>query len=201
MDIKQVVADITSEAGVNLLIGDVHSAKSNTLYAIAECAKSMGEISMYVYGLRCDVRDSVAIHSVAELEECENSLILADELGDLFDMRNQRERNEMERTLRLVKHNNNALVFCGVPENFKKFLSAKADRIGFKQTSIADCVNGSHVKKVLTAYKGIERGQSKLKLAKDTLLWYDGKHYHHVKVPYMREYDTKANNEPILKKK
>jgi hypothetical protein len=114
-------------------------------------------------------------------------------------MEDRKVKKAVEKFLRLINHNNNVLILSGPPENYKKFLAAKLDAIIYKKTTIADCINGSNVKNKLLAYKGNEMGSVVLNIPINEALVYDGKHYKTITVDYLEQYDTKRNNEKILK--
>jgi len=181
------------------VIADVNEGKSMFLYHTLHTLSQEHNFSLYTYGLRLNSFGATQVYSVAEIENIRNSIIVVDELSSLFDMDNRKVKKQIENTLRLINHNNNILVLCGVPENFKKFISGKIDVLLYKKTTIADLINGCRVKNVLMNYKGYERGAEVLNLPKDKILLFDGLHYHMLDVPYYPQYDTKADNESILK--
>jgi hypothetical protein len=116
----------------------------------------------------------------------------------LFDLDNRSAKRQIENTLRLIAHNNNVLVLCGLPENFKKFLCGKVTKWIFKKVTIEDFIRGSGAKKIVVDYKGEERGTEILNLMKDEALFYVT-HYAKIKIPYLKQFDTKANNVKLLK--
>lgn len=183
------------------VIGDVNQAKSMLLYHTLEELNKEHKFNLYTYGLRINAFDATQVYSVAEIETIQNSIIIVDELSSLFDLDNRKQKKMIENTLRLINHNNNILVLCGVPENFKKFISGKLDVLIYKKTTIADCINGCGVKNTLMAYKGNERGSEVLNLPKEEALLYDGTHYHKIHVPYYQKYDSKAENVNILQQR
>lgn len=183
------------------IAGDVNQGKSMLLYHILDRAMQKYTFNLYYYGLHINIPDAVQVFSIAELENVKNSIIIIDELSSLFDLDNRKNKKIIENSFRLINHNNNIVLLCGTPENFKKFLSAKVDEIIFKQVTIADCVNGSRLKDVLIRYRGKERGSEVLSLPKNKALRWDGKHYHIIDVPYYEKYDTKAQNPDILVRK
>lgn len=179
------------------VVGDTNEGKSNLLYYILHHLKGYN-YKAYQYGLRLNVEGVKSVYSVAELENVKNSLVIVDEMPSLFDLDNRKEKSKVERMLRLIYHNNNILILCGLPENFKKFISGKLHVEVYKKITIADLINGSSVKHHITQYKGNELGSSVLALDKNEALMYDGTHYEKVEIPYMREYDTKKSNKDIF---
>jgi len=183
------------------VVADINSGKSMLLYHIVETLRKQAEFSLYTYGFRIPLNFAKEIYSVEELEQIENSLIIIDETFSLFDLGNRKNKKAVENTLRLINHNNNILVLCMVPENVKKFLASKIDILFFKKCTIPDFINGSMVKRIVDSYSGYERGTTILGVKIDEALIFDGKHYHKINVPYYEKYDSKADNENILKPK
>jgi len=195
---KQIIS-LFNKPKVVAVCGDVNQGKSMLLYHLLETLLKAGKFKLYTYGLRLKINDAKQIYSIPELESIKNSLIIVDELSSLFDLDNRKNKKLVENSLRLINHNNNILVVCGTPENFKKFISAKADVFIFKNVTFADVVNGSRTKNVLMNYKGNESGSSMLNLPVNEALIYDGTHYSKIKIPYYKKYDSKADNEDIVK--
>ena len=182
------------------IIANVNEGKSMLLYHILETLSKEHCFKLYTYGLRIKVFDSQQVYSVQEMEDIKDSIIIVDELSSLFDLDNRKVRRQIENSLRLINHNNNILILCGVPENFKKFISGKLDIIIYKKTTFADLINGCRVKNVLMSYNGYQRGSELLNMPINEALLFDGKHYEVLKVPYYKKYDTKVDNVSILQK-
>ncbi len=180
------------------VVGDVNAGKSMLLYHLLELLARDNKFRLYSYGLRLKFQNAQQIFSVTEMEQIVNSLIIIDELSSLFDLDNRKVKKQIENSLRLINHNNNILVICGTPENFKKFLSAKVSIVFFKTTTIADFINGSRIKNILVGYKGNERGAEMLNLKVEESILFDGEHFEVIKIPYYDKYDTKAKNVPIF---
>jgi len=180
------------------IIGDVNSGKSNFLYYVIAKLKLKSKFKLYTYGLKSRLANATEIYSISELERIRDSIIILDEVMTLFDLDNRKIKKQIENTLRLINHNNNILVLCGVPENFKKFLSGKVDYIMYKRVTFEDFINGSRVKNVVMNFRGIERGTTLLDLKTNEVLIFDGLHYTKQNVPYIRQYDSKKNNVNIL---
>lgn len=195
---RMKIKDLFEKPQIIGLVANAHEGKSNLLYHILDHLSKSFSYTVYTYGLKCEIKDVKQIHSVQELEQIRDSIIIIDEMFSLFDLDNRKVKAMIENTIRLVFHNNNVLLLCGLAENFKKFLSAKLNVVIFKKTGLADLINGSTVKNIVMAYKGVERGTAVLDLAIDEALIFDGKHYKKIPVPYMKQYDTKANNKAIL---
>mgnify|MGYP002641400401 CR=1 FL=1 len=183
------------------VVADVNQGKSMLLYHMLEELGKTTQFKLYTYGLRLKYSNSKQIFSVAEMEDIRDSLIIVDELSSLFDLDNRKIKKQIENSLRLINHNNNILVICGTPENFKKFISAKVDVVFYKKSTLSDFINGSRLKNILTNYKGNERGAEMLNLKIDETICFDGTHYYMENVPYYKKYDSKVNNQDIFKPK
>ena len=196
MNIKQIL----NKPCVIGVCADVNQGKSMLLYYLLDQAKQSHTYNLFYYGLRLDIPgvQATRIYSVAELEQIRDSVIIVDELSSLFDLDNRKSKRAIENTLRLINHNNNILVLCGTPENFKKFISAKLNKVFYKKCSFADFINGSVIKNIAQSYKGYECGAEVLNIPISKVLFFDGKHYGVLDAPYLAKYDTKAENKAIL---
>ena len=190
-----------SKPKIIAIIGDVNTGKSMLIYWLLKELKKIGKFKLYTYGLRVNMSNSKEIYSVGELESIKNSIVILDEVMSLWDLDNRASKRQIEKTLRLIFHNNNILLICGVPENFKKFISGKLNAVFYKKVTFQDFVNGSKAKYMITDYKGEEMGSSILNIEPNEVILFDSKHYSKLIIPYLRNYDTKKNNPEIVRKK
>ena len=191
--------DLLDKPKIIGVVGDVNTGKSNYIYNVLKEIKDKYKFNLYTYGLRCNLGEQ-KIYSIQEMEDIRDSLIVCDEYFTLFDLDDRKARRSIENTLRLINHNNNILILIGLPENFKKFISNKLDAVIYKNCKIGDFTNGSRAKSICLNYKGHELGSAVLSLEKNEALVYDGKHYNKIIVPYIKDCDTKLNNEKIVQK-
>lgn len=179
------------------VVADANTGKSNMLYWAIKTMQERYNFKLYSYGLRVNLGEQ-KIYSVEELEIVRDSIIIIDEFASLFDVDDRKEKKQIERTLRLIFHNNNVVLFSGLPENFKKFIASKLNAVIYKKCALKDFINGSRVKAVAMNYEGQEQGAAVLNIPVQTAIVYDGIHYTHVNIPHMTEFDTKASNANIL---
>jgi hypothetical protein len=179
------------------VIANANEGKSNMLYWIIKSLRERYQFKMYSYGLRVNCGEQ-KIFSVEELEVIHNSVIIIDEFANMFDIDDRKEKKQIERTLRLIFHNNNVVLLCGLPENMKKFIASKFNAMIFKRCALKDAINGSRVKQIMFNYEGSEQGAAVLNIPVDTALVYDGTHYSHAYIPYLIDFDTKRENASIL---
>lgn len=183
------------------VVGNVNSAKSNLLYYFLEELKKDGEFNLFTFALKTKIKGAVEIFSLEELELIKDSVIILDELMNMWDLDNRKSRRQIENTLRLIHHNNNILVICALPENLKKFICGKINVWFFKECTLTDFIQGSKASKICTNYKGVELGSSVLTMKKGEALLFDGKHYYVLDIPYLKKYDSKKKNIKIVKPK
>lgn len=179
------------------VVGDKNSGKSDLLYHLIITLQRENRFKLFSYGLRMDMKEQ-KIFSVEELEKISGSVIILDEFKDLLDTDNRKKFRDVERTMRLIHHKNNIIVLCGLPENYHKYLSAQLELFIFKKSTLGDFINNCTLKNVAIAYNGIERGSRVLDIPIGKALIFDGVHYSEMEVPYLKAFDTKASNTPIL---
>lgn len=182
------------------LTGDANSGKSNLIYWMIKALKEEYKFNLYSYGLRAWIVGEQKIFSVEQLEAIHDAIIIIDEFASLFDIDDRKQRRQIEKTLRLIFHNNNVVLLGGLPENYKKFIASKLDAVIYKRCALSDFINGSRIKKVAFNYSGYEMGAAVLDIEVNKALVYDGQNYHKVTVPYVQEGDSKRNNADILQK-
>lgn len=182
------------------VVGDVNEAKSNLLYYLLDGLQSYGKFNLYTYGLRSNIKNSTEIFSVSELEQIKDSIIILDELMSLWDLDNRKSKKQIEKTLRLIHHNNNILIICALPENLKKFICGKVNQWFYKKCTLSDFINGSKANEICREYKGVELGSCVLTMEKGEALYFDGTHYKKIDVPYMKKFDSKKKNIKIVQK-
>lgn len=200
-DNHEKLLDLFSSPKLIGVVGDADSGKSNLLYFVIKALRECYQFNLYTFGLRVSLTGEQKIYSVEQLETIRDSIIILDEFASLFDIDDRKEKKQIEKTLRLIFHNNNVVLLCGLPENYKKFIASKLDSIIFKRCALGDFINGSRVKKVAFNYSDVEMGAAVFDIATEKAIVYDGKDYHKVNVPYVPEGDSKANNLNILKER
>ena len=183
------------------LISDANQGKSNLLYWTIKSLSDRYNFRLYSYGLRARVANEMKIYSVEELEVLHDSVIIIDEFASLFDVDDRKEKKQIEKTLRLIFHKNNVVLLSGLPENFKKFIASKLDAMIFKRCALKDAINGSRVKQVMYGFEGEEMGAAMLNIDIGDAVMYrpdEPPYFHHVTIPLVPEFDTKAGNVSIL---
>lgn len=180
------------------IIAETNQGKSNMIYALIEGLQRGYKYNLATYGLHCDLGEH-KIHSLEQIEGLRDTIIIIDEFQTLFDLEDRKNRKAIENSLRLINHHNNVIIICGLPDNFKKFLSNKVNVFIFKTCRIGNFINGSRAKAVCLAYRGNELGATALSLPVNQALMYTND-YTNIVIPYLEKYDTKRNNKPIATK-
>ena len=185
---------------VACIVGDINTGKSNLIYDLVTELREYSRFKLITYGLRNHLPYAKEIYSIEELENVKNSIIIIDELFSLWDLDNRKVKRQIENSLRLIHHNNNILILCAVPENLKKFLSAKITLYFFKKCTISDLINGSSVKNIVCSYRGAEMGNTILNLPiNESLIWETDKGFMKLKgIKYYRDFDTKKDNAKLF---
>lgn len=192
------ITNYFKKPGIISIIGDIHTGKSNLIHAILKEISKNNNFQLYTYGFRTPPdTNQTQIYSIQELEQIKNSIIIIDEVMSLLDLDNRTHKKNIENTIRLIHHNNNILLLSLLPENIKKFISAKINTHIFKKSTIADFINGSRTKNIITSYHGNEKGSRILNLPPEEAIIYDDQHYYKLKIPYIQEKDQKTQNQPI----
>jgi len=178
------------------LVGDANAGKSNLLYYLIRELQAGYTFNLYNFGLE-KYTGGIKINSLEELEQICNSVVIIDEFYSLFDLEDRKKRRSIEKSLRLIFHHNNILLLCGLPENFKKYISSMIDMFIFQKSTLSQFINGSRIKEICLNYSGNELGSSILNLKENQAIIYE-KHYEKMEVPYMKDYDTKRENRSII---
>lgn len=194
---NEMIEKIFDKPKVIGICSDVNEGKSNLIYHLIDNLKKKYKFNLFSYGLRKDLGEN-KIFTLEELEAIKDSIIFIDEFNTLFDIDDRKKKRSIENTLRLINHNNNIVILSGTPENFRKFISAKIDIIFFKKCTLADFVNGSTIKNRCISYQGAEKGSAILNIEINKCLIFNGLCWNNIDIPYMKEYDTKRDNKPLL---
>ena len=194
---NQEIITILNKPTIISIVGDTNTGKTNTIHSIINEINK--EYQTNTHSFKAGIGEP--IHSLEELEQIQNSIIIIDEFIELFDLDDRKKVKQIENTLSLTHHNNNIIILIGLPENFKKFISSKCEYIIYKKSTLKDFINGSRHKSALNSYIGHEKGSTILNLQPQESLIYKGLKWLKIETKYIKKEDTKKNNENILKPK
>jgi hypothetical protein len=191
-----------------ILTGHRNEGKSTTLYNIIIEYLVNYPQDVWTFGIKRPVVESLSeirpinmFWSIREMEKIQDSLIIADEAGDLLNVINRKQHEQMLKTLRAVAHQNNIIVLCSLPFDFKKIFAAQARCFLYKGMNIQELINGSLIKETLMEYKGHELGAYRLNIPKQKVLCYDEAGFWMDDIKYYENLDTKAGNVKLLKRR
>lgn len=186
---------------LTLVMGRSNEAKTSLLCElIADYTKNYDGL-VFVYGLKEELTNKLNVktfNSLLELEQIKDSIVIVDEMRVLFDIENRKMTPFIDNILRRINHNNNKLVLCGLPSDFKKYICAKGTAFIYKSLDYTDLINGSRAKEIIMMYKGSEAGAYTLDLKKSESLFYDGNEFEKIVLPFNTEWDTKRNNKNLF---
>jgi len=132
------------------VIGDTSCGKSSLLCNIIEEVQSISPVDIWTYGIHEDLStllNTKPLYSIDVMATIKNSIIIVDEMGMFFDLDNRKFKPIVEEVLRLVNHNNNKLILCGLAYDFKKFLSARVKTFIYGYVTIGELINGGLTKR------------------------------------------------------
>ena len=191
MDIKKILGK-----PLVIMLGATNQGKTMALAQIISDYKKTYYGKVWTYGIKKQITDELKterFESLETLETIKNSFIVIDEVGRIFDLDDRKQKKMIDTTLRKISHNGNLILLSGLPTDFKKFLSAKADIFLFKGLRIADLINGSMAKETVLNYEGELKGSYVLDVPVNEILCFNG-NYWVEKVAYDERFDTKKDN-------
>lgn len=197
MNIKRILSN-----DLSVLMARSNEGKTMALCQIIDEYKKNYSGDIWTFGLKEELVEKLGVESFSslpELETIKESIIIIDELLTLFDFSDKHNRKAVENVMRMVNHNGNKILLCGLPSDFNKYVSAKAKCFLFKGLNITDLINGAKTKQVVKDYKGVWKGEHKLNVPIDKMLCFDGFYWEET-VHYNIQYDTKVDNKDLFKK-
>jgi hypothetical protein len=207
MKIKRIL-----ENDIIILTGHRNEGKTNALcYIIREYLKTW-DGNVWTFGIKkvatnelSKIRPINRFHSIREMEKIRDSIVVADEAGTLLNVINRKQHENMLKTLRAVSHQNNIILLCSLPFDFKKIFAAQARCFLYKGMNIQELINGSLIKETLLEYKSDEEGATlgayRLNVAKNKILCHDESGFWVDDVPYIKEMDSKRNNKSLFERR
>ena len=187
-----------------ILTGHRNEGKTMTACNIIVDYATQYTRDVWTFGLKPSIVEQLNVKpfwSIREMEKIEDSIIVADEAGNLLNIVNRKQHEEMLKTLRAVSHQNNIIVLISLPFDFKKIFAAQARCFLYKGMNTQELIHGSLIRTTLLEYKGPELGQYRLNIPKNNVLCYDENGFWMDDVVYLKDLDTKINNLDLLKKR
>lgn len=187
------------------VVSDPNEGKSNVVKHLIKVFQKRAHNTRLV-GYKLPPMPGVhSIHSITDLERATNSVVFCDEFADMVDMTNARQRRALFETVRVINHPtaNNILFLMGMARDFNGKLAGLLNAYIIKSMTIADAVQRSTLHRFVTEYDGgfrVRKGSGVIDMPKDVALVHIvGGNTDEVEIPYIREYDMKIYNKPVVK--
>lgn len=189
---------------INILTGQSNSGKSMALYHLIISYLKQYKGIVRTFGIPVEQLTYIKkyansnniqpFNSLLELEQIKESIIIIEEFGTLLDTNDRQKKRQIEEILRVVNHKGNKILLCGLPHDFKKFITCKAKSIMFKTLKMNDLINGSDAKEILKQYQGVGKGVYSFHIDVSSLLLWDGMAFEVLDIPYYEKLDNKRKN-------
>ena len=187
------------------VVSDPNEGKSNVVKHLIQVFQESAKNTRLVSFKLPSIPGVHSIHSIIDLERVTNSVIFCDEFADMVDMTNARQRKALFDTVRTINHPeaNNILFLMGMARDFNGKLAGLLNAYIIKSMTIADAVQRSTLHRFVTDYNGgfrVRKGAGTITMPKDVALVHIvGGNTDEVEIPYVKEYDTKLQNKPVVK--
>lgn len=188
------------------VVADKNQGKSNMLYNMIDIIRrNAPETKIVGFRLLINIPGVLMLNSLVELAKIRNSYILIDELKTIVDMDNRTEVSELLQLLQTLYHSNNTLILCGLAHNFNGKISGEIEAWILKQTTMISIIKRSNLDYVLRElnHEGqAHKNKYVLTMPKNGAVVYHPymeKNWHYIEIPYLPRFDTKLDNEPIIK--
>lgn len=187
------------------IVADPNEGKSNVVKHLIKVFQKKAKntrISAFALPWMAGVH---SVHRIDDLEKINDSVVIIDEFASLVDMGNARQRKKLFDTIRVINHPyaNNILILMGMARDFNGKLAGMVQAYIIKSLTIADAVQRSTLYNFVTTYNGgfrVRKGSSIIEMPKDVALVHVvGGNTDEVEIPYVKEYDTKLSNKPVVK--
>lgn len=208
---KRVITDLEDFArddslSVIGIVGDKHQGKSGLMFALIDIYRRFASHTKIVgFRLQTCPEGVLPLQTLTELSFVRDSVIFMDELKTIVDTDNRTDMRTFLGILQTIRHSNNKIFLSGLAHNYNGKLSGELESIIFKQTTLISVVKRSNLDYILRPLHSegmASKNEYSLVMPKNGALIYHPhmeKQWHYVTVPYLKQYDTKLNNAPIVK--
>lgn len=188
------------------VVGDKNQGKSGLLYNIIRILQKMApETQIVSFRLIMKIDGVLSLNTLLELSKIRNSFIIIDELKTIVDTDNRKETQTFLEILQTLYHANNTIIVCGLAHNFNGKISGELEAIIFKQTTLISVIKRSNLDYILRPLRnegGASKNEYVLTMPINGALIYHPhmqKSWHYIEIPYLKDCDTKKDNEPVIK--
>ena len=153
--------EIFKDCRIAALVGNKQTGKTNNIFfMIKELRKENKDLMIYAYGMPEGLTpllielDVLEISSLTQMVKKRNCLLILDDFQKL-KLNDRRYRDALNEFADFIYHNN---IYCLLSSpnirEFNSIIGNVIERWLLKSINIDDCINGSHLKKVVEEYKG-----------------------------------------------
>ena len=197
--------EIFKDCRIAALGGNRHTGKTNNIFfMIKELRKENKELMIYAYGMPEGLTpllielDVLEISSLSQMVNKKDSLIIVEEFQKLR-LNDRRYREALGDFVDFIYHNNNyCLLSSPSIREFNSIIGSVIERWLLKSINVEDCVNGSHLKKVVEDYKGKYKSLGCIELPLSDILLINNEKEVLLHCDYVPEADTKKNLKQIF---
>lgn len=171
---------IFKDCRIAALAGEKSSGKSNNIIALIHEMREeepLKNLDVFVYGFSKEVTKYLKkklncheISSIKQLAKKKNCLVIIDEMQKL-KLNDRRYKDDLSEFVDFTYHNN---VYCLLSSpnirEFNSVIGSVVEKWLLKSVSVDDCINGSHLKKVVDEYKGVYKSLGRIEMPKNELL-------------------------------
>jgi len=188
------------------LSGEKSSGKSNNLiHLIKEYREHNSDVPIYLYGFNDSsmryLKKYGNIHeisSISQLAKKKNCLIIVDEMQQL-KINDRRYKDDLDQLIDFIYHNNCWIIFSSPNiREFNSIIGSKIERWALKTIRKDDCINGSHLKKVVEEYKGRYKSINSIIVPKNKIVVINEECELVIECDYIEEVDNKKENLSIF---
>ena len=202
------LGDLLRDKSIRVIgvVADKNQGKSNLLYnIILNIRQKAPETQVVGFRLLAKIPGVLYLNTLTELARIRDSVIIIDELKTIVDTDNRRETNIFLEILQTLYHSNNTVIVSGLAHNFNGKLSGELEVIIFKQTTLISIIKRSNLDYILRSLR--HEGQASkneyvLSMPVNGALVYHPnmkKNWHYIEIPYIKDTDTKKDNDPVIK--
>lgn len=183
------------------LAGAKSTGKTNNLCALIKEFRDVNKTTkIYIYGVNeqtikwlKQLQDVYEISSLDQLSDKENSLIVIEEFQKLR-LNDRRYKDLLNLFVDFIYHNNNWLIFSSPSlREYNSVIGSKIERWCLKSLRMSDLIHGSQLKMAVISYCGRFKALNDIKVPNDTLLIINEDYEQLVKLPYIKEVDSKKD--------
>lgn len=197
--------EIFKDCRIAALVGNKQVGKTNNIFfMVKELRKENKDLMVYAYGMPEGLNpllielDVLEISSLSQMVKKKGCLLIIEEFQRL-KLNDRRYRDALNEFADFMYHNN---IYCLLSSpnirEFNSVIGSVIERWLLKSIDVEDCINGSHLKKVVEDYKGKYKSLGSIELPQSDILLINNEKEVLLHCDYVPEADTKKNLKKIF---